>query len=233
MWHYRCRGEDRRGSREKQVPSDHLRSHEQSHIQIHWFWRSRYQSCSMGNRAWVNCTRSQSKRCLTRVLTTKCKSGTPAGWNETVQSDPRREKTYQTVGMCCAGLAQHRIAVLRKKLRDSGHGWWKMNWKVLICYSSCITGRDDFRIVSDSMEGIKRESCAGNSSFISITNSILWSGAAMAFNKKENKYPSGYTNLNSELLYLKRIVLYFISSCYKLIPLLHSNADGKMNCTFH
>lgn len=108
-----------------------------------------------------------------------------------------------------------------------------MNWKVLICYSSCIIGRDDFRIVFDSMEGIKRESCVGNSSFIFIINSIFWSGVVMVFNKKENKYLLVYINFNFELLYLKRIVFYFIFLCYKFILLLYLNVDGKMNCIFY
>lgn len=96
--------------------------------------------------------------------------------------------------MCCACLLQHRIAWLRKKLWDFGHSWWKMNWNVLICYGNCIIGRDDCRIVLDSMEGIKRESCARNLSFIHITNSIFWSGVRLTFNKKEkNNYQ--YTQL--------------------------------------
>lgn len=66
----------------------------------------------------------------------------------------RPQETYQTVGVCCARLAQHRIAVLRKKLGDFGHSCWEMHWSVLICYGSCVIGRDHFRIVSDSVEGI-------------------------------------------------------------------------------
>lgn len=148
-----------------------------------------------GMRAWVKCTWSQPKRLLTRVWTTQCKPGAPDSWNERIQSELRPQQTYQTVGMRCACLAQHRIAVLRKKLWDFGYSSWKMNWNVLICYGSCIIGRDDFRIVSDSMEGIKGESFAGNSSFIHLTNCILWSGAGLTFNKKENKYPSVFTTL--------------------------------------
>lgn len=134
-------------------------------------------------------------RLLGRVWTTQCKPGAPDDWNERIQSARRPQWTYQTVGMCGARLAQHSIAMLRKKLGDSGHSWWKMNWNVLICYSSCIIGRDDFRIVSDSMEGIKGEGFAGNSSFIHVINCILWSGAGLTFNKKENKYPSVFTTL--------------------------------------
>ena len=39
----------------------------------------------------------------------------------------RPQETYQTVGVCCARLAQHRIAVLRKKLGDFGYSCWEMH----------------------------------------------------------------------------------------------------------
>lgn len=44
---------------------------------------------------------------------------------------------------------------------------------VLICYGSGIIGRDDFRIVSDGTEGIKRVSCAGDSGFTHGADSVL------------------------------------------------------------
>lgn len=96
----------------------------------------------------------------------------PAGMEEPDLTH-RAQKTYQAVGMCCACLAQHRIAVLRKELGDFGHSCWKMNRSVLICHGSGIIGRDDFRIICDSMEGIESKRRAGNSSLAPVTQSTL------------------------------------------------------------
>lgn len=168
-----------------------------------WLWISREPLGSPGNQCLGCLPWPQSEISNPGRQQQKAGQGALRAGMKKPELTCRPQETYQTVGVCCARLAQHRIAVLRKKLGDFGYSCWEMHWSALICYGSCVIGRDHFRIVSDSMEGIQRQSCAGDSGFIHITDSVLWRRVGLTFNKKKKSICQYMQIDNSELLYLK------------------------------